>query len=101
MNISYMLNFSLLGFIEVGFLKKYLILGTHTHMASKCISSLGQSLESNQVELGWQEGAKARLTGMPPSMVYKRFVGSCQIGIYLAGHVPPNRKLYGGTCPAK
>ena len=29
-------------------------------------------------------------------MIYKR---SCQIGNYLAGHVPPNRKLFGGTVP--
>ena len=26
---------------------------------------------------------------------------SCQIGNYLAGHVPPNRKLFGGTVPPK
>ena len=24
---------------------------------------------------------------------------SCQIGNYLEGHVPPNRKLFGGTVP--
>ena len=54
-----MLNLSLQGYIEVGFLKKFLILGTHT---SECSSSLGPSWESNQVQLGWQVGARARLT---------------------------------------
>ena len=38
---------------------------------------------------------------MSPNMVYTRIIGSRQIGNYLAGHVPPNRKLFGGTCPAK
>ena len=32
-------------------------------------------------------------------MVYKRIKGSHQIGNYLAGHVPPNRKLFGETVP--
>ena len=32
-------------------------------------------------------------------MIYKRIKGSRQIGNYLAGHVPPNRKLFGGTVP--
>ena len=38
---------------------------------------------------------------MSPYMVYTRIIGSHQIGNYLAGYVPPNRKLFGGTCPAK
>ena len=32
-------------------------------------------------------------------MIYKKIKGSRQIGNYLAGHVPPNRKLFGGTVP--
>ena len=36
---------------------------------------------------------------MSPNMVYTRIIGSRQIGNYLAGHVPPNRKLFGGTVP--
>ena len=36
---------------------------------------------------------------MPPNMVYKRIIGSHQIGNYLAGHVPPIRKSFGGTVP--
>ena len=36
---------------------------------------------------------------MSPNMVYARIIGSRQIGNYLAGHVPPNRKLFGGTVP--
>ena len=32
-------------------------------------------------------------------MIYKRIKGSRQIGNYLAGHVPPNRKLFGRTVP--
>ena len=32
-------------------------------------------------------------------MIYKRIKGSRQIGNYLADHVPPNRKLFGGTVP--
>ena len=36
---------------------------------------------------------------MSSNMVYTRIIGSRQIGNYLAGHVPPNRKLFGGTVP--
>ena len=36
---------------------------------------------------------------MSQNMVYTRIIGSGQIGNYLAGHVPPNRKLFGGTVP--
>ena len=61
-NLCYMLN-SLLSYVEVGFLKRYLILlyitDRHTH---KCSSSLGPSWELNQGQLGWQVGARARLT---------------------------------------
>ena len=32
-------------------------------------------------------------------MSYKRIKGSRQIRNYLAGHVPPNRKLFCGTVP--
>ena len=62
-----MLNFSLLGYVEVGFLKRYPYpcqtdtLQTDRHK-SKCSSSLGPSWESNQARFGWQVGAKARLT---------------------------------------
>ena len=58
-NLGCMLNFRLLGYVEFGFLKRYLILVSHI---SKCSSSLGPSWESNQVQLGWQVGARARLT---------------------------------------
>ena len=34
-------------------------------------------------------------------IVYKRIKGSHQIGNHLAGHVLPDRELFGGTCPAK
>ena len=64
-----MLNFSLLGYVEVGFLKRYPYpcpqtdtLQTDTLQKSKCSSSLGPSWESNQARFGWQVGAKARLT---------------------------------------
>ena len=63
-----MLNLSLQGYIEVGFLKSYLILGTHT---SECSSSLGTSWESNQVPLGWQVRARARLTDTKLQNVFK------------------------------
>ena len=36
---------------------------------------------------------------LSPNMVYTRIIGSRQIRNYLAGHVPPNRKLFGGTVP--
>ena len=49
MNISCMLNFSLLGFIEVGFLKRYLILDTHTHdMQVVALAPAG-----NQIKVNW------------------------------------------------
>ena len=59
-----MLNFSLLGYVEVGFLKRYPY-PWHTDYTlhiSKCSSSLGPNWESNQARLGWQVGARARLT---------------------------------------
>ena len=53
-----MLNFSLLGYVEVVFLKRYPYpCQTDTHK-SKCSSSLGLSWESNEARLGWQVGAR-------------------------------------------
>ena len=58
-----MLNFSLLGYVEVGFLKRYPYpCQTDYRHKSKCSSSLGLSWESNEARLGWQVGAWARLT---------------------------------------